>query len=282
MSRIAYVNGQYTGHHFAHVHIDDRGYQFADGLYEVWGVRHGKLQDHSAHMQRLERSMKAMDIPMIHSLASLDIVLREVIRRNRVKNGMVYLQITRGVAPRDHAWKPEMFPSIVVTAKHINYQAAGEAAKIGIQVKTMDDLRWKCCDIKSTSLLPNVLAKQRARAAGAYEAWLLDPQGNITEGSSTNAWIVRDQVLITRPLGRDILSGVTRLSLIKIAKSLQLKVEERPFSLKEAQQADEAFITAATTLVMPVIGIDGQPVGKGVPGPISTRLRQAYLDQDCA
>jgi D-alanine transaminase len=281
MSRISYVNGRYLPHNHASVHIEDRGYQFADGLYEVWGVRHGRLQDHDLHMERLRRSLEELQIPKQHSTASLDIILKEVIRRNRVRDGMVYLQITRGVAPRDHAWGPDMVPSIVVTAKSIDYVQANEKAGIGIAVRSMPDLRWKRCDIKSVSLLPNVLAKHQARQEGSYEAWLVDDDGFVTEGSSTNAWIVtQDGVMVSRKPGPETLSGVTRLTLIDIAREHQLKIEERPFTIEEAKQASEAFLSAATTLVMPVIFIDGSPIGDGSPGPLARRLRQIYLDRD--
>ncbi len=279
MSRIAYVNGNYGAHNQAAIHIEDRGFQFADGVYEVWAVRDGVLQDHALHMKRLLRSLGELDMPMRLTERALDVILNEVVRRNRVQEGMVYLQITRGVAPRDHAWDTAIQPSIVVTAKSVDPAIGHKKAESGVEIRTTADIRWRRCDIKSVSLLPNVLAKQQAREQGAYEAWFVDEEGFVTEGSSTNAWIVtKERVLITRALSSDILGGVTRLTLLGIAEQHQLKFEERSFTITEAQNAAEAFISAATTLAMPVVAIDGIQIGDGRPGTVTTSLRQAYLD----
>jgi D-alanine transaminase len=280
MSRIAYVNGVYLPHADASVHIEDRGYQFADGVYEVWSVRNSTLQDHKPHLDRLMRSLTELKIPIAFSIGSLNVILREIIRRNRVNNGMVYLQITRGVAPRDHAWPKTIKPSMVLTARSTNFSAAESQANIGVKVITLPDIRWKRCDIKSVSLLPNILAKHEAKEQGAYEALMVDNQGFITEGSSTNAWIIsQDNVLITRNISTRILSGVTRLAVIEIAKQFHLAIEERKFTTLEVQQAKEAFITAATALVMPVIQIDGVKINAGKPGPVTLALRKAYIGQ---
>ena len=280
MSRIAYVNGSYVPHAQASVHIEDRGYQFSDGVYEVWAIQNSKLRDHQQHLTRLQRSLSELDIPFTHTNRSLNMILGEVIRRNRVRNGMVYLQITRGVAPRDHSWAKDIIPSIVVTAKSVDPAQAANRAKTGVSVITLADLRWKRRDIKSVSLLPNVLAKQSARDHGAFEAWLVDEKGFVTEGTSSNAWIVtQDNVLITRSVNSDILSGVTRLSLLELAKELQLKTEQRKFTIDEAKQAKEAFVSSATTLAMPVVKIDQSVIGTGKPGMVAQRLREAYIAQ---
>jgi D-alanine transaminase len=281
MSRIAYVNGRYVPHARASVHIEDRGFQFADGVYEVWWVFNGRLGDSNGHFQRLARSLSELSIAAPMSDAALDRVLRETVRRNRVGDGMVYLQITRGVARRDHAFPPDGTPvSMVVTAKSVNFAALDAKAMQGVAVITRPDQRWARCDIKSVSLLPNVLAKQAAREHGAYEAWLIDKDGLVTEGASTNTWIVDAQgVLRTRDTDANILRGVTRKTVMKLAAELQLRIEERPFTVAEVLAAREAFMTAATAFVTPVVSIDGKAIGSGKPGPISQRLRVLYLQR---
>lgn len=278
MSRIAYVNGAYLPHAHAHIHIEDRGYQFSDGVYEVWGVRGGVVLDNEAHFHRLKRSLGALSIAAPMSEAALANVLREIVRKNRVRNGLVYLQITRGVAPRDHAFPGNTPPALVITAKSMNPQNNDQLAKNGVAVISMADQRWARCDIKSISLLPNILAKQAAKEQGAYEAWLIDEQGLVTEGTSSNAWIItKAGVLVTRSLEDNILGGITRARVTALAAQRQLMVEERGFSIKEAQQAEEAFMTSANNLVMPIVKIDKILVGKGVPGPLSQALRNDYL-----
>ena len=278
MSRIAYVNGRYMPRHVATVHIEDRGYQFSDGVYEVCEVREGRLVDERLHMTRLARSLDELRIAMPMSLAALGAVMRETVRRNRVNNGIVYLQVTRGVARRDHAFPPAGTPpSIVVTARTIDFAGNEKSAADGIAIITVPDNRWERVDIKSVSLLPNVLAKQGAREQGAKEAWFVDRSGRVTEGSSTNAWIVtRDGEVVTRPVDQGILRGITRTVLLDVIKAQGLKLVERPFTVEEAYSAREAFVTSASLIVMPVVRIDGRPVGNGAPGLIAGALRRDF------
>jgi D-alanine transaminase len=277
MSRIAYVNGQYVEHRLAQVHIEDRGYQFADGVYEVVGVREGRLLDEEPHLDRLAYSLKEMRIEWPVSRGALKFILREMARRNRVRDGLIYFQVTRGVAPRDHAFpKTPIAPALVVTAK--SSKPGGTSAEQGISVITIPDIRWARCDIKTVGLLANVMGKQKARESGAWEAWQVDDAGNVTEGTSTNAWIVTaDGELVTRHADHAILSGITRLAIKRLCDQLQLKLVERPFSVLEALKAREAFISSATSFVMPVVRIDGSPIGDGRAGALSLRLRDEYL-----
>ncbi len=279
MSRVAYVNGMYLPHGQAAVHVEDRGFQFADGVYEVWAVFGGRLADSDGHFERLDRSLSELRIAAPMSRAALQIVLRETIRRNRVVDGMVYLQVTRGQARRDHAFPADDTPpTVVVTARAVDYAAMEAKAAKGVAVATMADQRWGRCDIKTVGLLPNALAKQQAREAGAYEAWLVDELGLVTEGASTNAWIVdAEGVLRTRDTQANILRGVTRKSLIEIAREAGLPVTERPFTVAEAKAAKEAFLTAASAFVTPIVAIDGAKIGDGRPGPVTMRLRALYL-----
>ena len=279
MSRVAYVNGRFVPHAEASVHIEDRGYQLADGVYEVWAVFGGKLADAEGHFTRLERSLGELRIAMPMSSRALSLVLREAIRRNRVRDGLVYLQVTRGVAPRDHAFPTRpVRPSVVITAKPVDMAAAEAKAAKGIGVVTTPETRWARCDIKTIALLPNVLAKQAAREHGAGEAWFVDELGLVTEGASSNAWIVdSDGVLRTRDLNANILRGVTRKSLMALIAREGLEVSERPFSVEEAKGAREAFITGAGSLVTPVVSIDGAAIGDGMPGPVAMRLRASYV-----
>lgn len=278
MSRIAYVNGRYVPHRDACVHVEDRGYQFADGVYEVCEIWSGHIVDETRHLDRLERSLRELRIGMPLTRPALRVVLREVVRRNRVRDGLVYMQVTRGVARRDHAFPaPDTPPALVVTAKSIARAKGDRMAEEGISVITLPDNRWERVDIKTVGLLPNAIAKQKAKEAGAKEAWFVDRDGYVTEGASTTAWIVtRDGVLVTRPNGRDILPGVTRMTVTDLAKREGIRVEERKFTVDEAKSAREAFITAASTLVMPVVMIDGTPVANGAPGSIAIRLRAAF------
>jgi len=280
MGRIAYVNGRFVPHGDAMVHIEDRGYQFADGVYEVYAVRGGRLLDEEGHFARLERSLGELSMACDLSRKSLQLISRELLRRNRVIDGVLYLQITRGVAPRDHAFPVGVRCSIIMTAKAYDYAKAEERARAGVAVRTFPDLRWARRDIKSVSLLPNVLAKQAARMAGAYEAWLVDEDGFITEGASSNAWIVDDRgVLVTRSLGPSILTGTIRQMLKQIALEHQIRIEERPFSIAEAKAAREAFMTAASAFVTPVVRVDQTVIGDGRPGQLSLKLRAAYLSK---
>ncbi|MBI5119706.1 MAG: D-amino-acid transaminase [Rhodospirillales bacterium] len=277
MSRYAYVNGQYLPLSVAGVHVEDRGYQFADGVYEVVAVANGHAIDEEAHLARLDYSLKEMSLAWPVSKAALKHILKRMVALNRLTNGLLYLQITRGVSRRDHGFpKPGVPPALVVTAKNMK-PVSPELLEKGVAVVTMPDLRWKRCDIKSVSLLPNILAKQAAKDMGAYEAWLLDDKGYVTEGSSTNAWIVTDKgEIVTRPLGAPILAGVTRRAILALAKEAGLKPVERPFKPAEALKAKEAFLTSATSWALPITRIDGKPVGDGKPGPMTLRLRALY------
>lgn len=278
MSRIAYVNGRYLPREHALVSVEDRGYQFADGVYEVCEVRGGLLIDERRHMARLERSLSELRIARPMTAKALSVILHETVRRNRVHDGIVYLQITRGVARRDFPFpSADTKPSVVVTARSSDPVRLEQAAAEGIAVVTVPDIRWQRVDIKSVALLPNVLAKQAAREQGAREAWLVDPKGYVTEGGSSNAWIVsRDGKLITRPLGRDILPGITRSVVLEAIKAQGLSFEERAFTVEEAYAAREAFVTSASQIVLPVVTIDGRPVGNGAPGLVASALRRDY------
>jgi D-alanine transaminase len=279
MSRIAYVNGRFVAHGEAVVHIEDRGYQFGDAVYEVWAVRGGRLTDAEGHFARLTRSLGELRIAEPMNRKSLEIVLRETVRRNRVRDGLVYLQISRGVARRDHPFPdPSPPPAVVITARSIDPAGAEAKAAKGVAVVTTPESRWARCDIKTVNLLPNVLAKQAAKEAGAYEAWFVDELGLISEGSSTNAWIIdREGRLRTRDIQANILRGVTRAAVLRVAAEAGLAVAEGPFSVDDALEAREAFITGASTLVTPVVRINGRIVGDGEPGPVAKRLRQLYI-----
>jgi D-alanine transaminase len=277
MARYAYVNGRYMPHAAARVHIEDRGYQFADGIYEVILIHDGRLIDERPHLDRLDYSLKALQISWPMTRAALQMVLRELIARNGVSSGTVYVQVTRGVAPRDHKFPTVATPSFVATTRRAKPPSPAVLAA-GVSVITQPDIRWRRCDIKSVSLLPNVLGKQAAAEAGAFEAWLVDDNGTVTEGTSTNAWIVtRDGRLATRNLSATILAGITRLALLQLVRSHGIAFEERPFSVAEAKDAAEAFLTSTTSLVLPVTQIDGQAIGDGKPGRVTATLRDLYL-----
>lgn len=280
MSRIAYVNGRYLPHRDASVHVEDRGYQFADGVYEVCEVWNGHLVDEVRHLDRLDRSLGELRIPAPMTRSALSTVLHEVVRRNGVKDGLVYLQVTRGVARRDHAFPTQgTAPSVVMTARMSDRAGQEALAARGVNVITVPENRWPRVDIKSTSLLPNVLAKQQAKEAGAREAWFVDGQGFVTEGASTNAWIVTaDRRIVTRPAESGILRGITRTVVLEVATALGYPVEERYFTVAEAYDATEAFITAATTVVMPVVRIDDRSIANGAPGTVATALRLKFHD----
>jgi D-alanine transaminase len=279
MSRVAYVNGAYVPLARAYVSIFDRGFQFADSIYEVWAVRGGRIADADAHMSRLRRSVAELRIDLQSSESALWAVLRETLRRNRVRDGIIYLQVSRGAAPRDHGFPAvHVKPTLIVTAKGLDRAALAARAAQGVAVITLPEQRWARCDIKSTNLLPNVLARQAAREAGAFEAWFVDEGGHITEGTSSTAWIVdAEGRLRTPPLSNAILHGVTRAALIALAREHQMPVLEQSFTLAEAKGAREAFISAASNPAVPVIAIDSAPVGDGRPGPVARALRAAYL-----
>jgi D-alanine transaminase len=275
VTRIVYVNGAYKRYAEAAIHVEDRGFQFADSIYEVIEVLGGRLVDATRHLARLHRSLRELAIsPPMRERALLHII-GEVVRRNRVRDGIVYMQVTRGAGPREFAFPgPDVLPTLVVFARARSRESANQLAEMGIAVKTVPDNRWGRRDIKTVMLLPSVLAKDAARHADAREAWFVDASGAITEGASSNAWIVTDKgVLVTRPLGWEILPGVTRATVMDVAKAEGINVEERAFTREEALRAREAFITSATNNAMPVVTLDGKTIGNGQPGPLTRRLR---------
>ncbi|MDX0442650.1 D-amino-acid transaminase [Sinorhizobium medicae] len=280
MPRIAYVNGTYVRHAEAAIHVEDRGYQFADGVYEVCEVRHRFIIDLNRHLDRLGRSLHELAIRWPMSRAALVHVIREVLRRNRVRNGLFYLQVTRGVARRDHVFPAaDTPPSIVVTAKRTDPGAIARKNTEGISAITVPENRWDRVDIKSIGLLPNVLARQQAKEAGAQEAIFVDADGMVKEGAATNVWIVdREGTLRTRPAESGILRGITRTTLMDVAGPLGLTVEESAFSVEEMLAAREVFITAATSICFPVISVDGKTIGNGHPGSIAQNIREAFFD----
>ncbi|MGJ4856012.1 D-amino-acid transaminase [Labrys sp. KB_33_2] len=278
MSRIAYVNGVYVPLRDACVHVEDRGFQFADGVYEVCEVFGGRLIDETRHLDRLKRSLSELGIAMPAGEGALRVIVRETVRRNRVRDGLVYLQVTRGAARRDFVFPAaDTPPTLVVTARSVDRSKAEAGAASGISVISLPDNRWERVDIKSTGLLPNALARQRAKERGAKEAWFVDKDGYVTEGAASNAWIItRENTLLTRPAESGILRGVTRTTLLDLARRDNLLVGERPFTLAEAKAAKEAFVTAATALIMPVVRIDDTTIGDGKPGALTVRLRARF------
>ena len=280
MPRFAYVDGRFVRHRDGAVHIEDRGLQFGDAVYEVCSVRDGILFDRAGHLARLARSLKALSIQAPLHDASLMMVIRELMVRNKLRNGLIYLQISRGVAKRDHPFPKMSHASIIITARSLDMSLGDTRADIGISVKSQPDIRWGRVDIKTINLLPNVLAKQAALDAGFGDAWLVDQNGYVTEGTAQNAWIVdQDEVLRTRPADHAILQGITRDTIIKVANQSGYQFDERAFTLDEAKSAREAFITSATSFVTPVIRIDEAIIGAGVPGEIAINLRRRYLSE---
>ena len=278
MPRITYVNGRYLPHRDARVHVEDRGFLFAVAVYEVIAVRRGALVDEALHLERLARSLRELGMAPPMAEAALKLVLREVVRRNRVAHGLLYLQVSRGAAPRDFAFPQGARPTLVVTARAQRRQDP-RLMEEGVGVITIPDIRWARPDIKTEGLLPNALGKQKARQRGAYEAWQVDRDGRVTEGTSTNAWIVTAEgEVVTRQADHSILNGVTRRGLLQLLRGEGLRLVERPFSVAEAKAAREAFLTSTTNFVLPVVSIDGTPVGNGYPGSIVRRLRQIYED----
>jgi len=273
MSRIAYVNGRYVPQRDASVNVEDRGYQFADGIYEVVHLYRGRFIDSDRHLTRLERSLGEVRIAMPMSRAALSHVLTEVARRNRVQDGLLYMQVTRGVARRDHAFPAHaVAPAIVVTVRRIPPYPT-DVDRWTARAITYPDQRWARCDIKSTGLLPNVLARQAAWEQGAAEAILIDSNGLVTEGAATSFWIVdAEGRLRTRHLDQSILPGCTRGALLAVMQDAGVAFEERAFSEAEMRSAREAFLTSATSFVKPIVAIDGQPVGDGRVGPITRQL----------
>ncbi len=277
MARIIYVNGRYLPWGEAQVHAEDRGFQFGDAVYEVCEVKGGRLIDEARHMARLRRSLGELKIPEPMTAAAWSRVLRETIRRNRVVDGLVYLQVSRGARPREFLFSEarNLTPTVVCLARTVAPEKSAAGAK-GIAVRTMPDMRWGRCDIKTVMLLPASLAKEQAKEIGAKEAWLVDEQGFVTEGASSNAWIIdKNQRVITRACDNDILRGVTRTTLIELLAKEGLELVERPFTVDEAKAAKEAFVTSATSIVTPVIRIDDTPIGNG-PGVLASRLRELF------
>jgi D-alanine transaminase len=279
MPRYAYVNGRYVPHSAAAVHIEDRGYQFADGVYEVVTIVRGRMVDEDPHLDRLERSLGEISIAMPMNRRALKLVMRELVRRNRVRDGLLYMQITRGVAPRDHQFpSPSLPPALVMTTRTSDITASRKFID-GVKVVTVPDIRWQRCDIKTVALLPNCIGKTKAAAAGAYEGWQVDADGYVTEGTSSNAWIVtHEDELVTRPATPAILRGITRQTILRIAEAEGIRFVERPFTVDEAKAAREAFTSSATSFATPVVQIDDSTIGDGKPGALSRRLLELYLD----
>src|SRR6185437_14563939 len=282
--RVAYVNGRYLPFGQAGVHIEDRGLQLGDSIYEVANVLAGVPADEDAHLDRLERSLRELGMPMPMGRAALKLVMREMIARNRIANGFLYIQVTRGALKRDHvppADPPR--PTMIMTMRAQDMAALAERLDKGIGVSTQPDIRWGRCDIKTVQLLPNLLAKQAARKTGAFEAWMVDRDGFVTEGASTTAWIVdAEGQVVTRDLTNAILPGVTRRIMLEAMTQAGGKVVERKFTVAQAKVAKEAFLSSATGAAIPVIAIDGQKIGDGVPGPLTRRIRELYAARSAA
>jgi D-alanine transaminase len=278
MTRTVYVNGEYLPEDRATVSIFDRGFLFADGVYEVTSVLDGKLIDFAGHAKRLQRSLDELEMANPTTEDELLEIHRELVRRNGIEEGLIYLQITRGAADRDFAYPAEAQPTIVLFTQAKPGLAESPAAKTGIKVISIEDKRWGRRDIKTVQLLYPSMGKMMAKAAGADDAWMVE-DGHVTEGTSNNAYIVTGNTIVTRHLGTEILHGITRAAVLRFAREAQMTVEERPFTVEEAKAAAEAFITSASSFVMPVVEIDGQPIGAGTPGPVTARLREVYLDE---
>ena len=278
MSRVIFVNGEYLPYARAGVHAEDRGNQFGDAVYEVCEVLRGKLVDETRHLRRLQRSLSELGIQVPMAMAALGRIMRETIRRNRVGEGLVYLQISRGAGRRDFLFPgPEVPPTVIVLARRVPKAKGDAQAAVGIAVKTMPDNRWGRVDVKTVMLLPSAMAKEAAKAEGAKEAWFVDAKGFVTEGASSNAWIVNGAgELITRHADACILRGITRDVVIEVAARQGLRVVERAFSVAEAHNAREAFVTSATNIVMPVVRIDDRIIGNGHPGTFAPELRRLF------
>jgi D-alanine transaminase len=277
MSRIVYVNGEYLPEDAAKVSIFDRGFLMADAVYEVTSVIRGKLIDFDGHFTRLCRSLSELDMPNPVDRDALLGIHRELLARNGLVDGLVYLQVSRGVADRDFTWSADMAPSLVLFTQE-KQLADSPVAKKGLRIITIPDQRWARRDIKTVQLLYPSMGKMAAKKAGVDDAWMVE-DGAITEGTSNNAYIVKGGRIITRQLGNEILAGITRAAVLRFAREAQMEVEERGFTVEEARAADEAFVTSATTFVMPVIEIDGHSLGDGTPGPVARRLREIYLEE---
>ncbi len=277
MSRIVYVNGEFLPEAEARISVFDRGFLFADAVYEVTAVLDGRLVDFHGHAARLERSLAQLDMPMPLSRDALLDIHRRLVAENALADGLVYLQVSRGAADRDFAYPdPDTPQTVVLFTQAKPGLADNPAAQTGLSVITVPDLRWDRRDIKTVQLLYPSMGKMAARARGADDAWMVE-DGKVTEGTSNNAYIVRDGVIVTRNLGTEILHGITRAAVLRVAREAQMTVEERAFTVEEAQSADEAFVTSASAFVMPVVEIDGSKIGDGSPGRVARRLREIYL-----
>jgi D-alanine transaminase len=272
MPQLAYVDGRIVPLREANVPVEDRGLQFADAIYEVAAVLGGTLLDWPQHLARMRRTLAALFIHLPISDAALGLQARRLVAANGQPDALLYLQVSRGVARRDHGFPAAAQASLVMTVRRFDFRQRLPQLETGVAVITVNDMRWGRVDLKTTGLLANVLAKQDARAAGAFEAWLVGPDGTLREGASTNAWIVSGGRLITHPLSAQILPGIARAALLDIARDAQVPVEERRFSLAEALAADEALLTSTTAPLLPVVTIDGHAVGNGRPGPVTQRL----------
>jgi D-alanine transaminase len=277
MGRIVYVNGEYLAEDQAKVSVFDRGFLFAAGVYEVSSVLRGRLVDNPGHLARLHRSLGELDMAAPASDAEIESIQQTLIERNGIDEGLVYLQVTRGVADRDFAYPQGVSPTLVLFTQAKPLIDSPKAAS-GIAIVGVDDIRWRRRDIKTVGLLAPCMAKMQAIAAGADDAWMVE-DGYVTEGSSNNAFIVDAAgTVITRQLGNEILAGITRKAVIRLAEEQRVRIDERPFTIDEARQAKEAFITSATTFVTPVVSIDGSPIADGRPGPLTRRLREFYIE----
>lgn len=276
MSRIVYVNGEYVPEEEAKISIFDRAFLFADGIYEVTAVIDGKLVDYEPHMERLHRSLRELDMGQPVSDADLKAMHEELMARNNLTEGLIYMQITRGVAERDFAY-PENAEQTLIAFTQLKELSDPPAAKKGIRIITIPDIRWQRRDIKTTGMLAQAMGKQASKQAGVDDAWMVE-DGYVTEGTSNNAFIVLDgNRLVTRPLSNSILPGITRRTILKLAETGDITVEERAFTVDEAKSASEAFLTSASNLVMPVVEIDGAMIGGGQPGPVTRKLREMYI-----
>ena len=272
MPQLAYVDGRIVPLAQARIPVEDRGLQFADALYEVAAVFNGKMLDWPQHLVRLRRGLAALFIDFPMSDAALTLQAKRLIAANGHADAILYLQISRGAARRDHGFPADAHASLIMTVRRFNFTQRVAQQRTGVGVITVNDMRWRRVDLKTTGLLANVMAKQDARAAGAFEAWLVGPDDVVREGSSTNAWIVKDGVLITHPLSESILPGIARAALLRLAAGAGISIAERPFTLAEAHAADEALLTSTTAPLLPVVAIDGQPVAAGKPGPVAAQL----------
>lgn len=278
MPRFAYVNGSYLPHDSASVHIQDRGFQFADGVYEVVYLYKGQMIDADPHLARLQRSLDELQMAVPMSMKALKLVMKELVRKNRVKTGMLYLQVTRGTSERDFPFPKDCLPTVVMTTTRLAPYNLAQVEK-GLKIMSLEDIRWKRCDIKTVGLLGAAWTKQIALDQGFDDAWMLDAEGKVTEGTSNNAWIIRDDGnLQTRPPSHEILNGITRRAVLACAEREGVKVIEAPFLLEEAKHAREAFVTSATACVKPVHSIDGHPVGDGKTGPMTRKMAKLYLE----